>query len=836
MKKITFLFLSWILISMIGFSQVVSDFEVDSENWHSEGDGSYFWESGTGNPGACFRVDDDATGSMNRAYAPVKFLGDWSAATITDYVSADIYLHDMGGGYVSPNFVFRIVGPGGSAIALNSPIPQPPHDTWTTYSVNLDETMWTIESGTWSGILSHVTAFIVTMEYIGGDEWNLLDNVVLSIAPVAIPIAPGLCSDFESGLFEGWSTIDATKTMVNTGGNPGKYLQINDGTGTSLVVPSSFYHGDWSSLDNHNAELQFDIKVTDIDGTLYLHDFFIKIAGPGGEAKYPIDNSIENAFNKWHSFGIPIEQTDWTIISGDWSSILNFVDGIQIIAEFIDGDEVVGIDNFCISDSPPLTDFIAEKTFVFLGDPVQFQDMSTSAPQEWDWDFGDSGSSTEINPTHLYTSPGIYTVTLTTNNYYGNSMETKTAYIEVYPSDQCLKFEDDFEDTDIHPAWSFINGTWSIYNDGTMRQSSNYYGSTYDDACYAIAGSLDWENYVISCDFRSTDNDYIGFVFNYQDASNMYMFRWDQQESLRVLSKYVNGVETILASDEVPYVTSTWYHMDIYTLMGTHAIVIDGIEIFSADDNSFTSGKVGLYCWGNQSGYWDNLNVECPGTAVELSVFLEGPTIGSTMNTDLELEDVLSLTNPYTSSPWNYTGSEGVTSFSNPDIVDWVLVEFRDATSAANALPGTSVATKAGLLLNDGQIISPYGGLPLFLNVEITNNIYAVVWHRNHLGVLSAEPLMDFGGTLLYDFTSAASQALGANAQKNLGNGIFGMYAGDLNADGSINDLDKELTWGTQAGQSGYIPSDCNLDGQADNLDKNDLWIGNTGKSSEIPE
>ena len=176
---------------------MISDFEIDTENWHSEGDGDYYWEAGVGNPGGCFRVNDDATGDMNRAYAPVKFLGDWSAAASTDYVSADIFLHDAGGGYVSPNFVFRIVGPGGSAKVLWNPIPTPPNDTWITYSVNLDETLWYIESGAWAEIVQHVTSFIVTMEYISGDEWNRMDNVLLSFTPSQVPIEPVICSDFE---------------------------------------------------------------------------------------------------------------------------------------------------------------------------------------------------------------------------------------------------------------------------------------------------------------------------------------------------------------------------------------------------------------------------------------------------------------------------------------------------------------------------------------------------------------------------------------------------------------------------------------------------------------
>lgn len=53
-----------VLISLIGYTQLTSDFELDSDNWHSEGDGDYYWESGTENPGSCFRVDD-ATGDIS---------------------------------------------------------------------------------------------------------------------------------------------------------------------------------------------------------------------------------------------------------------------------------------------------------------------------------------------------------------------------------------------------------------------------------------------------------------------------------------------------------------------------------------------------------------------------------------------------------------------------------------------------------------------------------------------------------------------------------------------------------------------------------------------------
>jgi hypothetical protein len=52
--------------------------------------------------------------------------------------------------------------------------------------------------------------------------------------------------------------------------------------------------------------------------------------------------------------------------------------------------------------------------------PVQFTDQTPGSPTAWSWNFGDpaSGSlnaSAERNPTHVFTGPGTYTVTLSTD-------------------------------------------------------------------------------------------------------------------------------------------------------------------------------------------------------------------------------------------------------------------------------------------------------------------------------------------------------------------------------------------------------------------------------------
>ncbi|MCD4697011.1 MAG: hypothetical protein K8S16_12310 [Bacteroidales bacterium] len=220
---------------------------------------------------------------------------------------------------------------------------------------------------------------------------------------------------------------------------------------------------------------------------------------------------------------------------------------------------------------------------------------------------------------------------------------------------------------------------------------------------------------------------------------------------------------------------------------------------------------------------------------LDISVFLEGPYSTGGMNVELLTSGLLPLFQPYNVSPWNYNGAESVTSIPNPDVVDWILIELRDAPDAVSATSGTLIQQQAAFLLKNGLVVGLDGISYLQFANNITEQLFVVIMHRNHLAVMSANPLTNGGNVYSYDFSAPAGQAYGADAQVLLENGEYGLYGGDLDGNGIINDFDKLNKWDPMSGTPGYLSSDVNFDGQSDNPDKNEFWINNKDLQSQVP-
>lgn len=87
-----------------------------------------------------------------------------------------------------------------------------------------------------------------------------------------------------------------------------------------------------------------------------------------------------------------------------------------------------------------LADFTADRNFICRGETVNFSSVNTTCStiptniQSWNWNFGDGGTSTAVNPSHTFNTSGTFPVTLIiTDNYSCKDTVTKTITVSAGP-------------------------------------------------------------------------------------------------------------------------------------------------------------------------------------------------------------------------------------------------------------------------------------------------------------------------------------------------------------------------------------------------------------------
>ena len=295
------------------------------------------------------------------------------------------------------------------------------------------------------------------------------------------------------------------------------------------------------------------------------------------------------------------------------------------------------------------------------------------------------------------------------------------------------------------------------------------------------------------------------------------------------------SVSVTLTWNEPPAVSamSINYNLQIATDSVFSNIVMESLNISS---NSFApSGlkygtkyfwrvRIPRYGW---SAVW---NFTTEPMLASMKIFLQGPYAGSSnMNTTLNSKGLIPMSQPYNSSPWNYTGTENVDSIP-AQVVDWILVELRKTDT-------TIIKTRAAFLKSDGTITDLDGTSFVEFTDILPDSYYITIKHRNHLSVMSAASIMLTDNILVYDFTTDSSQFYGGSfAARELetgSTGVWGMIASDGNSDGFINVLDLNLAWRPENGLEEYLKGDYNLDGYVNAIDKNLFWRFNNGKDSQ---
>lgn len=208
-------------------------------------------------------------------------------------------------------------------------------------------------------------------------------------------------------------------------------------------------------------------------------------------------------------------------------------------------------------------------------------------------------------------------------------------------------------------------------------------------------------------------------------------------------------------------------------------------------------------------------------------VLLGGPYNTGTglMNDGLRSASLVPATEPYTAAGFPQAGEGGgeqvapgvLAASGNNAVVDWVFVELRDASIAQHVF-----STRCGLVQRDGDVVDSDGSSPLRISA-VPGNYHVAIRHRNHLPVMTLNPVAFGTAPVSLNFTSAALATYGSNAQRADG-GVFQLWPGDVTVNsqvkytGSSNDRDPILVAvgsttpnNTLSGQ--YSAKDVNLDG-----------------------
>lgn len=211
---------------------------------------------------------------------------------------------------------------------------------------------------------------------------------------------------------------------------------------------------------------------------------------------------------------------------------------------------------------------------------VVFTNLSTDA-DNFGWNFGDGNTSTDENPTHTYTSPGVYDVSLLVFNTVTmeNDAENKNGYVSVY----ALPEPNLGADTSIYENQSLIlsPGNFSSYSwsNGASQAGIIFPGSTgagvYTITCTVInADGCEATDEIIITILEGTDgvsnvNHDVLKVFP-NPTSGLFSFTVDKQEPFQLEIFDIDGKKVMNAQSFTPQdihqVDAEYLPKGIYTI------------------------------------------------------------------------------------------------------------------------------------------------------------------------------------------------------------------------------------------------------------------------------
>src|SRR5208337_597240 len=163
-----------------------------------------------------------------------------------------------------------------------------------------------------------------------------------------------------------------------------------------------------------------------------------------------------------------------------------------------------------VSVSSLAASFTQNQTTGLVPLTVLFSDTSTDQPVEWNWNFGDGGTSTLQNPVHTYLAAGTYTINFSAFNGYDGWMSAQAVKITVWslptasftatpvtgtpgssiifndqssgfpsPASWYWDFGDGYTSTQQNPSHQYVNiGSYNVSHSATSAQGTTWLNRT----------------------------------------------------------------------------------------------------------------------------------------------------------------------------------------------------------------------------------------------------------------------------------------------------------------------------------------------------------------------
>ncbi|MEZ4777586.1 MAG: PKD domain-containing protein [Bacteroidia bacterium] len=301
----------------------------------------------------------------------------------------------------------------------------------------------------WSNGVVADTIFNVPAGMYGLTVTDALGCTVSDSVPVseiagmnaAFSDSDALCAGDASGM---------ASVSISGGTAPYAYSWSNGATTDSIMgLAAGMYSVQVS--DVFGCLLSDSLEIGQPDSLSVSLDNLVNVDCPSdasGEIQITVAGGTAPYFFSWSNGDTTEDVTG--LMTGDYTGIITDANGCQLTSPTL---TVIALDTL------PIAEFSVASV---SGANVTFVNSSVGADSV-SWDFGDTNTSTDLNPVHTYSVNGIYTVTLTAYNGCGNTVYSDSVMvttvgikddllgqrIQVYPNPNSGSFDVRFEEVSL---------------------------------------------------------------------------------------------------------------------------------------------------------------------------------------------------------------------------------------------------------------------------------------------------------------------------------------------------------------------------------------------------